>query len=301
MRTALVALLVSIPLIAEELPAEAKQVLDAYVKAMEERNTEKMWELYGTTQRKKVEQLVGGEDRTPWLLKEAESLMGEGGAVEVKRVILGATVSIAHVQFPGGALVSLRLGREDGVMKVIDADRVSDSRSEMTPQQMLQQLNSTEGVWRQTDTDRNGVQDYWTRDVAGYYYIQDAAGQELRYITEVMARADRLGLGTYRKDNPTPLSGYWLRAMKTDEDGNPYIEEGGSVPTAVPVADHASTNTSKYGYCAYPVEYGVAGTKTYIVNEEGVLYEKDLGPDATEGCDTWPADDPTTKGWVASE
>ncbi len=165
----------------------------------------------------------------------------------------------------------------------------------------LKQLVSTEGVWRQTDSDRNGAQDYWTRDVAGFYYVQDASGKVLRYMDVGMAKADRLGLGTYLKDPPQPHRGYWLRAMKTDERGKPYIDGDFPLPRATPVSDRPSTNAAKYAFCAYPTEYGVTGTLTYIVNEEGVVYEKDLGADAKEGCETWPDADPTTKGWVASE
>lgn len=43
-------------------------------------------------------------------------------------------------------------------------------------QAVLKQLVSTEAVWRQTDSDRNGAQDYWAQDVAGFYYMKDAGG-----------------------------------------------------------------------------------------------------------------------------
>ena len=33
-----------------------------------------------------------------------------------------------------------------------------------------------------------------------------------------------------------------------------------------------------FALVAWPVEYGVSGIKTFIVNHEGVVYEKDLGP-----------------------
>jgi hypothetical protein len=33
-----------------------------------------------------------------------------------------------------------------------------------------------------------------------------------------------------------------------------------------------------FGLVAYPAEYGVSGIKTFIVNQDGVVYEKDLGP-----------------------
>jgi hypothetical protein len=33
-----------------------------------------------------------------------------------------------------------------------------------------------------------------------------------------------------------------------------------------------------YALVAWPAEYGVSGIKTFLVNQDGVVYEKDLGP-----------------------
>ena len=36
--------------------------------------------------------------------------------------------------------------------------------------------------------------------------------------------------------------------------------------------------TAGFGLAAYPAEYGVSGIMTFIVNQQGIVYEKDLGP-----------------------
>jgi hypothetical protein len=36
-----------------------------------------------------------------------------------------------------------------------------------------------------------------------------------------------------------------------------------------------------FAFIAYPAEYRSSGVMTFIVNESGVVYEKDLGPDTT--------------------
>jgi hypothetical protein len=36
--------------------------------------------------------------------------------------------------------------------------------------------------------------------------------------------------------------------------------------------------TAGFGLLAYPAEYGVSGIMTFMVNQQGVVYEKDLGP-----------------------
>jgi Protein of unknown function (DUF2950) len=36
-----------------------------------------------------------------------------------------------------------------------------------------------------------------------------------------------------------------------------------------------------FAYVAYPAKYGDSGIKSFIVNQQGVIYQKDLGKDTT--------------------
>jgi len=36
-----------------------------------------------------------------------------------------------------------------------------------------------------------------------------------------------------------------------------------------------------FGLIATPAEYGNSGVKTFLVNQDGVVFEKDLGPETT--------------------
>lgn len=158
----------------------------------------------------------------------------------------------------------------------------------------LRIIVSTEDVWKLTDSDRNGVQDFWTLDVAAFHAMKDSEGAELGFIDVSLARADRLGWSAYVKDAPAPKSGYWFRALVTDETGAPYAADGDG-------DGKACTNPAKFAFCAYPAEYGKTGTLTYIIDETGVPYEKDLGAEAREGIDRWPGEDPESAGWKACE
>jgi hypothetical protein len=186
----------------------------------------------------------------------------------------------------------MRFVRRDGVWRVELSEQVVGA-NELAAQGMLKQLGSTEGVWRSNDSDRNGQQDYWTHDVAGSYYFKDAVGQTQRYIDIAIAKADCPGLGRYTQEPPLPQAGYWIKVMKSNHEGEAYA--------ASLDKDGLATHPSQHAFCAYPAEYGKTGKNTYIVNEEGVLYFKDLGPNATGGIDQWPAKDPTTAGWTACE
>lgn len=203
--------------------------------------------------------------------------------------------AVVSVRLPGAGAGTIEAVREQGTWKVKLPMGALSLMNENSAKAALKQLVSTQGVWRMTDSDRNGAQDYWTGDVAGFYYMTDASKAPLKYIDISMALADRGNVEKYSKEMPSAQkSGYWLRVLRLDVEGNPYSQDADEDGTA-------NTNPSKYGFCAYPAEYGVGGLKTYIVNEEGVIYEKDLGPESKDGVERWPAEDPTTQGWFASE
>ena len=42
--------------------------------------------------------------------------------------------------------------------------------------------------------------------------------------------------------------------------------------------------TGGFAYVAYPAKYGDSGIKTFIINQDVVVFEKDLGKDT----ETWP-------------
>lgn len=157
----------------------------------------------------------------------------------------------------------------------------------------LKQIVSTESTMRQCDGDGNGVQDYWTKDVAGFYAIVDASGAPLKFIDIQFAKADQKGMAEYKvlggAGKAAPRWGYWFRAMVNDDTDGAYAKDEDK-------DGKAWTAPYMFGFCAYPAKY-VKGAKTFITNEEGVIYEKDLGPDATEGATDWPGRDPTTSGW----
>jgi DUF2950 family protein len=40
--------------------------------------------------------------------------------------------------------------------------------------------------------------------------------------------------------------------------------------------------TEGFALVAFPVRYGVSGIMTFLVNQDGVIYQKDLGPKTVE-------------------
>ena len=51
-----------------------------------------------------------------------------------------------------------------------------------------------------------------------------------------------------------------------------------------------------FALVASPAEYRVTGVKTFIVSHDGVVYEKDLGPNTLRPSARWSASTPTRPG-----
>ncbi len=145
--------------------------------------------------------------------------------------------------------------------------------------------------FRDLDGDGNGVKDYWTADVAGLFALRDRNGKMLKLVAADTARADLApeqdAYSWPAPSEPTTGLGYFYKAMVMDEVWVPYRQD--------PDGDGRSyTNTDKFALCAVPREYGKTGKMTFIVNEQGVVFEKD-----TKGkpIADWPGADPRTQGW----
>jgi len=47
-----------------------------------------------------------------------------------------------------------------------------------------------------------------------------------------------------------------------------------------------------FGLVAYPAEYGNSGVMTFVVNQEGTIYEKNLGKDTKQSAEAIELFDP---------
>ena len=166
---------------------------------------------------------------------------------------------------------------------------------------LLKTLVTLEMVGRAQDVDRNGVADYWVRDVAALYCLRDVEGKPVALSTLQVALADAAPAREYPelRGGRKPRRGYVVRVFKTDQDGKPYADPALPPPAAAGAPPGACTNGSRFGFAAYPLRYGKDGKLTFFVCEEGVIWRKDLGPGAA-GLDANPQGDKrfgTLQGW----
>jgi hypothetical protein len=120
------------------------------------------------------------------------------------------------------------------------------------------------------DYDKHGVLEYAQKLIStpgkkdGLYF----EGEPANLIPKDFAdAADVIAAGPSGKR--TPYHGYYfhvLRAQGPEATGgaHSYVVKGEMI--------------GGFGLIAYPAQYGVSGIKSFIVNQDGVVYEKDLGP-----------------------
>jgi hypothetical protein len=80
-----------------------------------------------------------------------------------------------------------------------------------------------------------------------------------------------------------PFNGYFFRVLTRQ---GPHVA-GGDKNYVV-----NGKMTQGFAFVAYPAEYRSSGVMTFIVNQSGIVYEKDLGPNTTKLAQTMTAYDP---------
>jgi hypothetical protein len=92
-------------------------------------------------------------------------------------------------------------------------------------------------------------------------------------------------------DKTKPYHGYYFKVLKKQGPAAP----GGEIDFVV-----GGAMIGGFGLAAAPAEYRVTGVKTFMVGPDGVVYEKDLGPDplkSFQAMDTYNPD----KTWKLTE
>ena len=100
-------------------------------------------------------------------------------------------------------------------------------------------------------------------------YWKVAEGETQSPIGPLVAAAVAQGYAKSREGAPTPYRGYYFHILTGQGKNAP----GGPKSYAV-----NGKMTEGFAFVAYPAEYRSSGVMTFIVNGDGVVYEKDLGP-----------------------
>jgi hypothetical protein len=107
-------------------------------------------------------------------------------------------------------------------------------------------------------------------------------------ISETVAKALEEGYSTEKR---APFHGYYFKILKGRGPSAPNGEIDFVVDGAM---------IGGFALAAAPAEYGVTGIKTFIVSYEGVVYQKDLGPDSLKMFSQMDRYDPD-KTWARTD
>ena len=113
-------------------------------------------------------------------------------------------------------------------------------------------------------------------------YWEATAGQTPSPLGPLAAFAASEGYST-KPDGHKAFHGYYFRILKGQTNNAPggakdYVVDGKMV--------------GGFAFAAYPAEYGNSGVMTFIINQDGVLLQKDLGTTTTETVTAMNAFDP---------
>src|SRR6185503_5724981 len=175
-------------------------------------------------------------------------------------------------------VINRRIGRNelavlDAVRTYVQAQReyASSDRDEDQVLEYAQKFGSTEGK-------KDGL--YWARDLDG----------TLSPLGPLVAEAQIAG---YRKDasqERQPFHGYYFKILTRQGKHAPggaydYIINGNMI--------------GGFALIAWPAEYDETGVMTFIVNHQGLVYQKDLGPKTGKIAGSMKVYDPDSS-WTRS-
>jgi len=146
--------------------------------------------------------------------------------------------------------------------------------SEVSPWRPIHRVARGQFHYFDTDPDAKGRKEFWRKDIAGLWWSPGKDAERLRLILMGDAFADdRPAVDLTRWGVRGPVSGYRLHSLLHE--------------------DEASPQPTRFAVCSYPADVA-SGKWTYIVDELGVLYRKELGPDVIPS--RYPGD-PIASGW----
>jgi hypothetical protein len=108
-------------------------------------------------------------------------------------------------------------------------------------------------------------------------FWREAPGQELSPLGELVARAWHEGYrktkAVFKEDEPSPFHGYYFRIL---------TGQGKNVPGGAYSYIINGNMVGGFAMVAFPADWGKSGVMTFVVNQQGKVYEKNLGPHTTK-------------------
>jgi len=151
-------------------------------------------------------------------------------------------------------LLNRRIGRNElntiqTCLAYVDAQKEYAMKSWNSDDEYAQRFMSTSGK-------KDGL--YW----------KTKEGEPESPLGDLFAKAVKAGYTPGKGAGPQPYWGYYYKILKSQGKNAP----GGAYDYVI-----KGKMIGGFGLIAYPAEYGASGIMTFLVNHDGVVYQKDLG------------------------
>jgi len=141
-------------------------------------------------------------------------------------------------------------------------------RNEMSTIRVCQELAAAEKEYYSTQHSEYAQNIFSDEGQHNGLYWKAAGGEPQSPIGPLVASAVAEGYTKGQNGPPTPYRGYYYHVLTRQGKNGP----GGAKDYVV-----NGKMTGGFAFIAYPAEYRSSGVMTFIVGEDGVVYQKDLG------------------------
>jgi hypothetical protein len=268
----------------------------AVIAALEASDVDRMLEIFGPENKDVVSTSDATEDRELW----GEFLRGAKVRTQIDLIDENtAELLVGQQAWPFPALIVRAEGgwafdAEEARTEVL-ARRIG--RHELAVIEILRRAPEMQAEYRRVDHDGDGVMEFAAAIVSGMgardgLYWSDEPGTEPSPVGQGLARASLTGFAEDGVDvEPEPLYGYFFYILQGQGEAAP----GGAYSYTINgnmVAGHAAL--------AVPAVYGDSGIMSFMIGENGILYEADLGSDTLARAAGIKLFDPA-EGWSPVE
>ena len=173
-------------------------------------------------------------------------------------------------------------------------------RNELNTIEVMHAFVDAEREYASMDRNGDGATEFAQKIIStsgeqdGLYWEPKEGGEESPF-GPLIAEAAKGGYTYTEKKNedvkPSPYQGYYFKILK----GQGPNARGGQYDYVV-----NGKMILGFGLLAYPASYGNSGVMTFIINQDDVVYQKDLGEDTAKLADSITTYDPD-KTWTKVE
>ncbi|HEY6420513.1 MAG TPA: DUF2950 domain-containing protein [Candidatus Binataceae bacterium] len=180
-------------------------------------------------------------------------------------------VPIPLVKKNGGWVFDTAAGKEELLYRRV-------GRNELFTINVLEDLADAQAEYASEARDGEGTGQFAQKILSdtgkrnGLYWAA-AEGQAESPIGPLVASATAEGYRRNSGGNPIPFHGYYYKVLTRQGKNAP----GGARSYLV-----NGKMTKGFAFLAYPAEYRASGVMTFMINQDGVIVQKDLGPDTAK-------------------